>query len=228
MSTSAFSAWLHGLLGPRLAGGPHALRFLELWMGRPAAPDGANRMGASASKGPVREPDVYAWRPDRGEGAELREALERRFADMGRKMFRALLLLERNAVRTPVPHLAQGKAESGTGAGRVADDAEQDHLQGEDLSAHLDLKVLNSFGWFHGLTLSDLDGLSPEDYFVSFFVKKEMEHHVRAAVHDVRSRPFAAMAVFIRAGEDAKAKALFDRLVVEAVKQHDARRGGAS
>ncbi|MFG1376131.1 hypothetical protein [Xanthobacter autotrophicus] len=100
------------------------------------------------------------------------EGLERHFADMGRKAFATMRGLECERILAVFAERAEREAEAFLGFGHSAEDAEQRHLKGEDLALHLDFEVLKRFTGLHAMSLSDLEGASPEDWFVKRFAAR--------------------------------------------------------
>ena len=97
---------------------------------------------------------------------EVMEVADGRLADMRRKTFRALRLLEGPKIRAAIDRLAQCEAERYLGFGHPPEDVDHYKVKGEDLAAHIDFEILKGFACFRHLTFSDLKGVSPEEWFV--------------------------------------------------------------
>ena len=101
--------------------------------------------------------------------AEVDEVSYRRRTDMGRKVFRALRHLEGGHILAALHRRVERGADSFIGFGHPAEDLDREKVEGEDSAAQVDLEILNRLSRNRHFTISDLGGMSPEDFFALQF-----------------------------------------------------------
>lgn len=128
----------------------------------------------------VIEPGIEVVHVVEGAG-HLLDVPERRFADMARKAFVLMRRLERHDILAVFAQRAQRHAERFVGFGHGAQDLDEHQLKGEELALQLDFEVLKRLTGLHDLSLHDLGGMSPEDWYVRRFTERWIADFAAAA-----------------------------------------------